>query len=576
MAIGPETEHDAVVVGSGAGGGMAAYVLTRAGLKVLMVEAGRDYDPASETPMFNRSVDAPLGGAGTPEKSFGGYYHASIGGFELEGEPYTVASGSKFQWYRSRMLGGRTNHWGRNSFRMGPYDFKAKSRDGLGVDWPIEYEDIEPYYDRVEKLIGVYGVNSGLENHPDSPPGILHEPPAPRVFELLIKAAANDLGQPCVPARRAILTRKIDEREPCFYATSCARGCNIGAGFQTTTSLLPWARATGKLDILTDAMVHEIEVGPTGRATGLWYIDKRDGKHKFIKARTIVLAASTGETARILLNSKNSLHPDGVANGNGQLGRYLQDTVGAGMVAQIPSLENRPRYNEDGASGLHMYMPFGLYEEQRMGKLNFPRGYHIEIAGGFGTPSVGLSGMTDFIKGYGKDFKDEARRYYGSFIAFLLRGEKIPNENCFVEIDSEVKDKFGIPVLKFHYEHSHHEINQVAHFQKTVRSIVNKLRGNLVVRGNFIPATIPAIRPARFAIDDGGQVIHEVGTCRMGDDPQTSVVNAYGQAWDVDNLFIADGSIFSTKAHKNPTLTILALAWRNADHLVQKMKEGVL
>lgn len=566
MAIGPETQHDAVVVGSGAGGGMAAYVLAKAGLKVLMLEAGRDYDPVSETAMFNLNRDAPLGGASTPDKSFGGYYHSSIGGFELEGEPYTVAEGSKFQWYRSRMLGGRTNHWGRNSFRMGPYDFKPRTRDGLGVDWPIAYEDIEPYYDRVEALIGVYGVNSGLENHPDSAPGILHEPPAPRVPELLVQAAANDLGIPCVPARRAILTRQIDERMPCFYATDCGRGCNIGAAFQSTTSLLPWARATGNLDILTNAMVHEVETGPDGRATGLWYIDGNDGVHKFIKARTIVLSASTGETARILLNSKNSAHPDGVANRSGQVGCNLQDTVGSMIIAQVPGLENRPRYNEDGAMGIHMYMPFGLYEEQRRGRLNFPRGYHIEFFGGFFPPSVGLSGIVDLIKGYGKDLKEEARRYYGSFVAFLQRGEMIPNRKCFVDIDTDVKDKYGIPVLKFHYGHSRHELNQVKHFQKTTRSVIDRMGGKIV----------PFLTPARFAIDDGGKVIHEVGTCRMGDDPETSVVNQYGQSWDVENLFLADGSVFTTKSHKNPTLTILALAWRNAEHMVQKMKAGEL
>ncbi|MCH8138188.1 MAG: amidohydrolase family protein [Proteobacteria bacterium] len=236
--------YDAVIVGSGAGGGMAAWVLASKGLRVLMLEAGRHYDPYAETPMFSAPRDAPLRGASTPDKAFG-YYDACVdGGWEVPGEPYASAPGSEFMWWRSRMLGGRTNHWARNSFRMGPYDFKPPTRDGLGVDWPVRYEDLAPYYDKTEAIVGVYGRNDGLENHPDSSPGVLHQPPAPRVGELLIQAGCHDLDIPCVPARRAVLTRPIGNRSACFYATNCGRGCSIGAAFQTTTSFLPMALAT--------------------------------------------------------------------------------------------------------------------------------------------------------------------------------------------------------------------------------------------------------------------------------------------------------------------------------------------
>jgi len=559
--------YDAVIVGSGAGGGMAAWVLASKGLQVLMLEAGRDYNPYEETPMFSAPRDAPLRGTGTADKPFG-YYDASVdGGWQVPGEPYTSAPGSDFMWWRSRMLGGRTNHWARNSFRMGPYDFKPRTRDGLGVNWPIKYDDIAPYYDKTEAIVGVYGRNDGLENHPDSSPGVLHKPPAPRVGELLIQAGCHDLGIPCVPARRAVLTRPIGDRSACFYATSCGRGCSIGAAFQSTTSLLPMALATGNLTIVTNAMVYEVSLDDNGNADRVNYVDKITGIHEAVSGRTIILAASAGETARILLNSKSRYFPDGAGNSSGQVGRNLMDTVGAGMSAQFPMLENRPSYNEDGARGLHLYIPFWLYKEQARGELDFPRGYHYELgASGRSEPGMGIGGIANFAGSYGKTLKEDMRRYYGSFLSFTCRGEMIPNANSYCEIDPDTKDRWGIPTLRFHYKWSEHELKMVEHFQETTREMIDRL-GGIMRSGDKSPED---------AISKGGQIIHEVGTARMGNDPDSSVTNQYGQCWDISNLFIADGSVFSTKSHKNPTLTIMALAWRNSDYLAEQLKSKAL
>jgi len=553
---------DAVIVGSGAGGGMAAFVLATKGLKVLMLEAGRNYDPYKETPMFAPNRDAPLRGESTPDKEFG-YYDATVdGGWQVPGEPYSSAPGSDFMWWRSRMLGGRTNHWARNSFRMGPYDFKPHSRDGLGVDWPLSYEDLAPWYDKTETIVGVYGSNDGLENHPDSSPGVLHEPPAPRVGELYIQAACRDLNIPCIPARRAVLTRPIDNRSACYYATGCGRGCSIGAAFQTTTSLLPMALATGNLTIVTDAMVYEVRVNDEGKAEGVAYVDKRTGKHEAAFGRTVVLAASAGETARILLNSKNAAFRDGVANSSGQVGRNLQDTVGAAMSAQFPLLEDRPTYNEDGAMGLHLYIPFWLYKEQARGELDFPRSYHYELgADGRTEPNMSLGGLADFAGGYGKQLKQDMRRYYGSFLSFVCRGEMIPNAGSYCEIDPDTKDRWGIPTLRFHFKWSEHELNMVRHFQKATRQIIERM-GGVLQSGD---------EPAEEIISKGGQIIHEVGTTRMGDDAKASVTNQFGQTWDVKNLFITDAGVFASKAHKNPTLTIMALAWRSSEYLAEQL-----
>lgn len=586
--------HDVIVIGSGAGGGQAAYVATMAGAKVLMLEAGRHYDPVRETPMFHVPSQAPLRAAGTSDKPLGFYDSTVGGGWDVPGEPYTNASTEvkrQFTWWRARMLGGRTNHWGRISLRNGPYDFKPFSRDGLGIDWPIGYDDLAPYYDKVEMLVGVFGSNEGLENTPVSSPGVLLPPPHPRAGELLAQQRARALGIPVIPIHRAVLTRRQDadtipaklhpgnlraqrilaramrERAACFWATECGRGCSIKANYQSPTVHLPPALATGNLDILTGAMVREILVDQRGRATGVSYVDAATGHERTVHARVILLAASAAESVRILLNSKSSQFPNGLANGSGLVGKNLMDTVGAALGGQIPLLENLPLHNEDGAGGDHVYVPWWLYGEQHAGKLDFPRGYHIEFSTGRRMPGLGTAaGLERFNGGtYGAALKADARRYYGSMIGFAGRGEMIPNDDCFCEIDPTVKDKWGIPVLRFHWKWSDYELRQVAHQQQTFAAIIDAMGGSI--------RDTPAADPSN-AIRAGGNVKHEVGGAIMGADPKTSVTNEWAQAWEVKNLFLTDGAPFCSNADKNPTLTIMALAWRTTEHALEEMRRG--
>jgi choline dehydrogenase-like flavoprotein len=561
--------YDVVIVGSGAGGGMSAYHLTKSGLKVLMLEAGRNYDPRVETPMFNTNAEAPLRGASTPDKPFG-FYDATVdGGWEVPNEPYTVAEGSEpFIWWRPRMLGGRTNHWGRIALRFGPLDFKPQERDGLGHNWPITYDNMAPWYDKTERLIGVTGAHppQNLTNTPDSPPGCLLNPAPPRAFEMFYARAFNAMNIPVSPMHGAVVTSQMEGRNTCLFATPCGRGCAIGANFQSTTVLLPPAMATGNLTIRTNALVYEVDLDKTGKAKGVSFVDRKTGEHHSVTAKAVVLAAGSGETARILLNSKSSAFPNGLCNTHGMVGRYLMDSVGLNVTGQFPAMEGLPPTNDDGNGVEHTYVPWWGYDKHK--ELGFPRGYHIEIGGGRQMPSMGMGGLVrDDVELYGDDLRARLRQKYGSTISFNGRGEMIPNDDCYCELDPVTKDKWGIPVLRFHWKWGESETRQAAHMVTTFLEVIDKLGGKPVGKVE---------RDGKKAISKGGEMIHEIGTARMGHNETDSVVNQYGQTWAVPNLFVMDGAVMVSSPDKNPTLSIIALAWRSADNLVTMAKQGAI
>ena len=564
MRIGqPRRTYDVCIVGSGAGGGMAAYALTQAGADVVVLEAGGPWDNTRDGAMLTWNYESPRRGASTKERPFG-EFDACIGGWDIEGEPYTRAPGTTFDWWRARMVGGRTNHWGRISLRFGPFDFRRKSIDGLGDDWPIGYDDVAPYYDRVDRLVGIFGTAEGLPNEPD---GIFLPPPRPRCYELLVKQACDRLKVTCIPSRLSILTRPLNGRAACHYCGQCHRGCAVHANFSSTNVLLSPAQATGKLTLVTNAMAREVTLGPDGRCSGVSWVDKTTGRDQHVQARVVVLAASACETARLLLNSRSASHPQGLANGSGVVGRYLTDTTGTDVAGFIPKLLDGVPHNEDGVGGMHLYSPWWLDNR----KLDFPRGYHIEVWGGREMPGYGVLGGIHRYPGgggWGKPLKEEYRRTWGSTIGFSGRGEMIPNADSYCELDPVAVDRWGIPVLRFHWKWSEHEYRQVRHMQETFRALVAEMGGQV-----FSP--MPT-REQGYGIAPGGRIIHELGTVRMGKDPQRSAVNGWGQAHEVPNLFVTDGGPFVSQADKNPTWTILALAWRAADYIVEQRKAGQL
>lgn len=555
--------YDVCIVGSGAGGGMAAYELTRAGAEVVMLEAGGPWNIYTDSAMLKWPYDTPRRGAATPERPFG-EFDACIGGWEIEGEPYTRAPGTRFDWWRARMLGGRTNHWGRISLRFGPDDFRGKSIDGLGDDWPISYADLAPYYDRLDRLVGIFGSREGLHNHPD---GEFQPPPKLRCWELMVKEAARRQNVTCISSRMSVLTQPLNGRPSCHYCGQCGRGCSVNANFSTTGVFIPPAQRTGKLTLVTDAMAREVSVGQDGRATGVHYIDKKTGSDQHVQARIVVLAASACESARILLNSRSGRFPQGLANSSGTVGKYLTDTTGTDVAGFIPRMMDHVPHTEGSAGGSHIYMPWWLDNR----KLDFPRGYHIEVWGGWGVPSYGFMGGIHRYPsggGYGKQLKDDYRRYYGSTVGFSGRGEQIPNEHCYAELDPDTVDRWGIPVLRFHFKWTDHELNQVKHMQETFRGLIAEMGGEV-----FSP--MPS-KEDGYGIAAGGRIIHELGCTRMGADPSTSVLNGNCQAHDVRNLFVADGGPFVSQADKNPTWTIMALAMRTSEYITRQMQAGAL
>ncbi|QEH40179.1 GMC family oxidoreductase [Chitinophaga sp. XS-30] len=564
--------YDVCIIGSGAGGGMAAKVLSEAGLTVAVLEAGPNYDPADpkQQTQLKWPYESPRRGAGTT-RPFGDF-DAAYGGWEINGEPYTKKNGTQFDWFRSRMLGGRTNHWGRISLRFGPNDFKHRSLDGLGDDWPISYDDVKPYYDRVDKLIGVFGSKEGIYNEPD---GLFLPPPKPRLHEMLIRQAGTKMGLPVIASRLSILTRPVNkDRGTCFFCRQCNRGCTVYADFSSSTCLVKPAMKSGNVDLYTDAMAREVLTDSSGKATGVSYVDRNDLQEYQVNAKVVVLAASACESARLLLNSKSAAHPNGLANSSGVVGKYLHDSTGSSRSAFLPQLMDRKRYNEDGVGGMHVYVPWWLDNK----KLDFARGYHIEMGGGLSMPMYGFGfGIEQLQKndpkraaslmpgGYGASLKNDYRRFYGATVGFAGRGEAIAREDNYCEIDPNVVDKFGIPVLRFHYTWSDHEIKQAKHMQDTFEKLIHELGG--------IPLGNKPGADSMYGLENPGRIIHEVGTTRMGDDPSRSVLNKFNQAHDVKNVFVVDGGAFVSQADKNPTWTILALSMRASEYIVSELKK---
>jgi choline dehydrogenase-like flavoprotein len=548
--------YDVVIIGSGAAGGVTAKVLVEAGLKVAMLEAGPLRDQWADFPYHDPfPYEMENRGRGIKRKTVIMSEKYSFTDKNPD-EPYTTPKDLPYEWFRTRNVGGRTMFWGRFVNRFNAIDFKGRSHDGMGKDWPISYQDIEPYYDKAEIFMGVCGTK---ENHPDLPDSDTLLPPAAlKCADHLIKRASAKVGIRAIPARRAMLTKDYNGYKKCHFCAACQNGCEthsfFNSAFRCVVPLMKKYPRTFK--IITNAMARSINVNAKGLASGVTYIDKATGKTAEVNARSVVVACGTLETTRLMLLSDSKLYPNGIANSSGMLGKNFMEHLDAGAQAFLPGLSFSPNYAGDGIGGSHIIIPWFGYDRPK-NEFDFVRGFHIEPSARLGqSPDKSARGFA----GFGKDFKKEVRRWYGTRVRLSAHGEMLASPNKFVELDKETVDKWGVPVLKIHHPLDDNDRRMFKRMVQTYEEIYKA--------ANAVDITLPKVP------DKAGNSIHEMGTAHMGDDAKTSVLNKFNQAWDVKNLFVTDGAAFTSGSHKNPTATIMALAWRASEYILAEMKRG--
>jgi choline dehydrogenase-like flavoprotein len=565
------TVYDVIVVGSGATGGWAAKELTEKGLKVAVLEAGRKLDPFKDFKEHTWPYELKFRGFGDRRQmertqpiqgkcyacnEYGRQFFVN----DLE-NPYTTPPDRPFLWIRSRQVGGRSIPWGRQTYRLSNYDFKAASRDGYGDDWPISYEEIAPYYDRVEEFIGISGSYESLPQLPDSrflPPMSL------TCGEIQLKKAVDRLGDPhrrVIIGRCAILTKTIhrgtpNQRAACHWCGHCDRGCSTGSYYSSPASTLPAAARTGRMTLITNAVASHIIVDKnTGKAKGVHYVDARTRNHREVFGKAVVLCAGTLESTRLMLNSTSSAYPNGIGNSSGVLGHYLMDHIGSGGARGSLPMLNRKSLQQDGrANGIYIARFRNISSKHD----RFIRGYGFQ-----GGSSQSLWGHAKSIPGFGSDLKKAVREDHPWGISISGFGEGLARFENHVRINKDVVDAWGVPVLHIDMTFGDNESEMVKDMGDTAEEML-RAAGAEDIRVNRGPVTVPGI------------IIHEVGTARMGNDPRRSVLNKFNQSHDVKNLFVTDGACYVSGGNQNPTLTMMALTARACDYLVEEFRAGRL
>jgi choline dehydrogenase-like flavoprotein len=554
------TPFDVIVVGSGASGGWAAKRLSEAGIKVALLEAGKpqgdadfnEHVPAYDLTYRNRASDwirrtRPVQRDCYACREWNYKWFAN----DLE-EPYTTPDGKPFSWQgRLRVVGGRTNVWARQSYRFSDQDLHGKSFDGYGEDWPLSYGDLAPYYDIVEDYVGISGQ---IENVPELPDGHFHPAMPMSCAETQLRTRVkNKLGWTVTIGRSANITRPLNGRRACHYCGPCEHGCVTHSYFNAAFTTVADALRSGNTTLITNAMVYRVLTDPsTHKATGVMYVDRVTREVREVRARAVLLGAQALESTRILLNSDQG----GLANSSGVLGHYLMDHtwVAGGASGEFP---DAPAPKPSLGAPIR---PNGLYTIRMKNTISGPR--EKNYLRGFGFQGGGSTTFRMNAPGYGNAFKQAVLDPLTS-IRLNGFGEVLPRFDNFVEIDRDVVDKFGIPVLRIAMTWGENEKAMIPDMAVTAAQMLEAAGAR-----NIQPFTVPDRIP--------GYGIHEMGTARMGRDPKTSVLNEFLRTHDIANLYVLDASAFVSSACQNPTLTIMALSVRACDHLMEEMKRGTV
>jgi choline dehydrogenase-like flavoprotein len=567
----PQKIYDAIVVGSGATGGWAAKELAEKGLQVLVLEAGRKVQPDKEYNMLAWPYELNHRGFGDradlertqpiQNKNYACNEYSRKWFVNDHENPYTTPPDKPFYWIRGRHTGGRSLQWGRQSYRLSNFDFKAKSHDGYGDDWPFSYEDLVPYYEKVERFVGISGREEKLPQLPDS---VFLPPMNFTCGEWLLRKAVEKMNNPwqrVTIGRVAILTKAIHQGTPhfrpaCHYCGNCERGCDTKSYYTSIGSTLPAAEVTGKMTLVPHAVVsHVVLDKKTGRAKGVAYIDANTRAPREAFARAVVLCAGTLESTRILLNSTPlEGGQQGLCNSSGVLGHYLMDHVGGGGAqGAMPMLTTEYQSMVGRANGI--YVPRFVNLDAKSKRKDFIRGYGFQ--GGSNQPLQ----MAKGLPGFGAEFKKKTREFHPWYISLGGFGESLARYENHCRLNRDVVDAWGIPALHIDMEYGDNERRMVNDMGETAGEML-EAAGAKDVRTSHGPTSVPGI------------LIHEVGTARMGDDPKKSVLNKFNQAWDVKNVFVTDGACYVSQGNQNPTLTMMAITARAMDYLAEQLRTG--
>lgn len=556
-------DYDAIVVGTGMTGGWAMRVLCEAGLKTLaldrgkMVEHGVDYVNEHKQPwemQWRGGRVHPDIVKANPAQSRHRLFSEYCRDWLIKDADSPYVEDLPYDWIQPDVVGGKSLMWSRQSWRWGPHDFLANLEDGYGEDWPIRYEDVAPWYDLVEKTIGVSG---SLEGLPQLPDGVFQKPMKMNAAEKLLRDAAAEHfpERRVIIGRIAVLTEQLGDRAPCHYCGPCERGCSTGSYYCTQSVALPAARETGNLTLQSRKLVESVR-HKDGRATGVRVVDMHTGEVEEYSARVVFMCASAPATVRVLLNSKSAEYPDGIANSSGVLGQYmLNHNSRVGASGYLSNLKDR--YYQ-GHRPTPVYVPRFRNLDEKSRHDDFVRGYSLSGRG----RREGWQRGSD-MSGFGASFKESLRDPGRWRLSLGGMGETLPYKDNYMVLDDQLTDKWGMPAVRFHVQRQANELAMRKDMMATAAEML-EAAGVKDIETNDRDHIAP------------GNNNHEMGGARMGRDPKTSYLNAWNQTHDIPNLFVTDGACMASSANQNPSLTYMALTARAAHYAVDQLKTGSL